>query len=257
MSRRYDSKTTTFSQEGRLYQVEYALEAINNANLTVGILCEGGIILAADKPISTKLLDTGKINEKLYKLDSHMFCAVAGLTADATVLINMCKLYAQRHRYTYGEPQNVEQHVVQICDIKQSYTQYGGLRPFGVSFLFAGWDANLGFQLYHTDPSGNYSGWKATAIGHNSQSAQSLLRQEWKEGMSLDDALYLAVKVLTKSMDSTLPKADKLELGILWKGEFGDMDPTVEMIAEDRIADILEKVAAEVSKKANEVTPAM
>lgn len=252
MSRRYDSKTTTFSQEGRLYQVEYALEAINNANLTVGLLCDSGVILAADKPISTKLLDTGKINEKLYKLDSHMFCAVAGLTADATVLINMCKLYAQRHRYTYGEAQNVEEHVVQICDLKQSYTQFGGLRPFGVSFLFAGWDRNLGFQLYHTDPSGNYSGWKATAIGHNSQQAQSLLRQEWKEGLTVDEALHLAVKVLTKSMDSTVPKADKLEFGILWKGTSGTMDPMVEMISESKVADILANVAAQSTTKGSE-----
>ncbi|ORM39954.1 Proteasome subunit alpha type-4-2 [Babesia sp. Xinjiang] len=252
MSRRYDSKTTTFSQEGRLYQVEYALEAINNANLTVGLLCDRGVVLAADKPISTQLLDPGRINEKLYKLDSHMFCAVAGLTADATVLINMCKLYAQRHRYTFGEPQCVEQHVVQICDLKQSYTQFGGLRPFGVSFLFAGWDSHLGFQLYHTDPSGNYSGWKATAIGHNSQPAQSMLRQEWKEGLDLDDALHLAVKVLTKSMDSTLPKADKIEVGILWRGPSGDSKPSVEMVSEDRVAAILAKVTAEAAAKAAE-----
>ncbi|GFE53509.1 proteasome subunit alpha [Babesia ovis] len=257
MSRRYDSKTTTFSQEGRLYQVEYALEAINNANLTVGLLCDRGVVLAADKPISTALLDPGKINEKLYKLDSHMFCAVAGLTADATVLINTCKLYAQRHRYTYGEPQNVEQHVVQICDLKQSYTQFGGLRPFGVSFLFAGWDNHLGFQLYHTDPSGNYSGWKATAIGHNSQPAQSMLRQEWKEGLDLEEALYLAIKVLTKSMDSTLPKADKIEVGLLWRGPNGDSEPSVEMVSEDRVASILDRLTAEAASKAAETGSSM
>lgn len=122
MSRRYDSRTTTFSPEGRLYQVEYALEAINNASLTVGVLCSSGVVLVADKPISSKLLDPGKINEKLYKLDSHIFCAVAGLTADANVLINMCKLYAQRHRYSYGEPQSIEQHIIQICDLKQVST---------------------------------------------------------------------------------------------------------------------------------------
>ncbi|GBE58605.1 proteasome subunit alpha type protein [Babesia ovata] len=249
MSRRYDSKTTTFSQEGRLYQVEYALEAINNANLTVGVLCDQGVVLVADKPLTTQLLDPGKINEKLYKLDAHMFCAVAGLTADATVLINVCKLYAQRHRYRFGQPQNVEQHVVEICDLKQSYTQYGGLRPFGVSFLFAGWDSHLGFQLYHTDPSGNYAGWKATAIGRNSQPAQTLLRQEWKEGLSLDDALYLAIKVLTKAMDSTVQKADKIEVGILWKGPSGDSEPTVEMVSEDRVAGILSKIAEDVAAK--------
>ncbi|KAK2196341.1 bifunctional Proteasome subunit alpha4/Nucleophile aminohydrolase [Babesia duncani] len=242
MSRRYDSRTTTFSPEGRLYQVEYALEAINNASLTVGVLCDDGVILVADKPISSKLLEPGKINEKLYKLDSHIFCAVAGLAADATVLINTCKLYAQRHRYTFGEPQVVEQHIIQICDLKQSYTQFGGLRPFGVSFLFAGFDPHLGFQLYHTDPSGNYSGWKATAIGINSQTAQSLLRQEWKEGMDIQEGLKLAVRIITKAMDSTAPKADKIEVGILLKK---DGEPTVEMLSEDRISHVLDIIAQE------------
>ncbi|UKK02969.1 proteasome component [Theileria orientalis] len=251
MSRRYDSRTTTFSPEGRLYQVEYALEAINNASLTVGVLCNTGVVLVADKPISSKLLDPGKINEKLYKLDSHIFCAVAGLTADANVLINMCKLYAQRHRYSYGEPQSIEEHIVQICDLKQSYTQFGGLRPFGVSFLFAGWDHNLGFQLYHTDPSGNYSGWKATAIGMNSQSAQSILKQEWKDDLTLDQAIKLAIRVLTKAMDSSTPQADKIEVGVLSKGETGRLEPYVEMLQEDTVDGLLKSIAEEEANKAN------
>ncbi|AFZ81668.1 proteasome subunit alpha type, putative [Theileria equi strain WA] len=249
MSRRYDSRTTTFSPEGRLYQVEYALEAINNASLTIGVLCDHGVVLVADKPVSSKLLDPGKINEKLYKLDSHIFCAVAGLTADATVLINMCKLYAQRHRYSYGEAQDVEQHIIQICDLKQSYTQFGGLRPFGVSFLFAGWDSNLGFQLYHTDPSGNYSGWKATAIGMNSQSAQSILKQEWKNNLTLEDATKLAVKVLVKAMDSSSPQASKIEVGVLSKRDHTEAIPSVSMLSSEKIGAILKEIASDEGQK--------
>ncbi|KOB88160.1 hypothetical protein PFDG_04602, partial [Plasmodium falciparum Dd2] len=91
--------------------------------------------------------------------------------------INQSRLYAQRYLYNYNEVQPVSQLVVQICDIKQSYTQYGGLRPYGVSFLIGGYDTKDGYQLYHTDPSGNYSGWFATAIGTNNLTASSVLKQ--------------------------------------------------------------------------------
>merc|ERR1719263_1729476 len=94
-------------------------------------------------------------------IDDHVACAVAGITADANILINQARLHAQRYAFNYQEPQPVEQLVQRLCDEKQAYTQYGGLRPFGVSMLFAGWDAIHGFQLYQSDPSGNYNGWKA------------------------------------------------------------------------------------------------
>lgn len=218
MARRYDSRTTTFSPEGRLYQVEYALEAINNAGSTIGILSKDGVVLAAERMVTSKLLDQGKASEKIYKVDEHVICAVAGLTADANILINKARLTAQRYTYSYAEPQPVEQLIVSICDTKQGYTQFGGLRPFGVSFLFAGWDQHFGFQLYHTDPSGNYSGWKATAIGVNNQSAQSILKQDWKEGLDTQGALALAAKVLLKTMDTTNPSPEKLEFAVLSKG---------------------------------------
>jgi len=85
----------------------------------------------------------------------------------STAFILNVNLYYFRYRYLYKyqEAMPVEQVVKSICNYKQAYTQYGGLRPFGVAFLFAGWDRNFGFQLYQTDPSGNYSGWKATVIG--------------------------------------------------------------------------------------------
>merc|ERR1712173_41247 len=105
--------------------------------------------------------------------------------------------------------------VTSICDLKQGYTQFGGLRPFGVSFLIAGYDASHNFQLYHTDPSGNFSGWKAYAIGVNNNTAQQIMRQDWKEGLKLQEALELTAKVLTKTMDSANPNAERLEFGIV------------------------------------------
>jgi len=223
MSRRYDSRTTTFSPEGRLHQVEYAMEAINMAGSTVGILAEDGVVLAGEKKTTSKLLDMGKQHEKLFQIDSQMFCAVAGISSDANILINKLRLSAAQHVYTYGESMPVEELVTSICDLKQGYTQYGGLRPFGVAFLVAGYDPAHKFQLYHTDPSGNFSGWKAYAIGTNNNNAQQIMRQDWKEGLKTQEALELAAKVLTKTMDTANPNSEKLEFGVVEKTESGQI----------------------------------
>ena len=114
MSRRYDGRTTTFSPEGRLYQVEYAMEAISHAGTALGILASDGIVLACEKKITSKLLEPQKKSEKMYMIDEHVACAVAGITADANILINMARLHAQRYRFAYQEPQPVEQLVDRI-----------------------------------------------------------------------------------------------------------------------------------------------
>jgi 20S proteasome subunit alpha 3 len=148
-----------------------------------------------------------------------MICAVAGMTADANILINTARIYAQQYLHTYNDNIPCEQLVKRLCDLKQGYTQTGGipiyvrsdvgLRPFGVSFIYAGHDDIHGFQLYQSNPSGNYGGWKATSVGANNASAQSLLKQDYKEEMSLSEACTLAVKVLSKTMDSTNLSSEK------------------------------------------------
>jgi 20S proteasome subunit alpha 3 len=219
MARRYDAQTTTFSPEGRLYQVEYAMAALQNAPACVGILAKDGVCIAAEKKITAKLLAPAKSSEKMYKIDEHVFTAVAGLTADANILINFARVIAQKHKYKYGADMPVESLVQVLADYKHSYTQQGGLRPFGVGFLFAGWDKHHGYQLYQSDPSGNYSGWKATAMGMNSQSATSTLKSDYKEDMTLAEAEALAVRILTKAMDTTNPSAEKVEVMTLQRAE--------------------------------------
>jgi 20S proteasome subunit alpha 3 len=140
-----------------------------------------------------------------------MICAVAGMTADANILINYARQAAQRYLLTYNEDIPCEQLVRRLCDVKQSYTQHGGLRPFGVSFIYAGWDPQRQFQLYQSNPSGNYGGWKATSVGANNASAQSLLKQDYKEECDLKEACGMAVKVLSKTMDSTKLSSEKSE----------------------------------------------
>eukprot|EP00842_Homolaphlyctis_polyrhiza_P006046 jgi/Hompol1/6442/HPOL_001707-RA len=222
MARRYDSRTTIFSPEGRLYQVEYAMEAISHAGTALGVLSSEGVVIAAERQVSSKLLETIS-HEKVYKLNDSICCAVAGLTADANSLINYCRIQAQKHLFRFNEPIPVEQLVQNLCDMKQGYTQYGGLRPFGVSLLYAGHDEHYGFQLYHSDPSGNYSGWKATCIGANSSNATSLLKQDYKEGMTLKEAKSLAIKVLAKTMDSTSLTGEKVEFATISKDAKGNV----------------------------------
>ncbi|GAB6031245.1 Proteasome subunit alpha type-4 [Chamberlinius hualienensis] len=216
MARRYDSRTTIFSPEGRLYQVEYAMEAIGHAGTCLGILASDGVVLTAEKRNTNKLLDEVFFSEKIYKLNKDMACSVAGITSDANVLTNELRVIAQRYEFQYGESIPCEQLVSWLCDIKQAYTQYGGKRPFGVSVLYMGWDKHYGFQLYQSDPSGNYGGWKATCIGNNSAAAVSILKQEYKEGeMTLKNALPLSIKVMSKTLDMTKLAAEKLEMATL------------------------------------------
>ncbi|XP_053204941.1 proteasome subunit alpha type-4-like [Panonychus citri] len=216
MARRYDTRTTIFSPEGRLYQVEYAMEAIGHAGTCLGILASDGIVLAAERRNTNKLLDEAFSAEKIYKLHDDMACSVAGITSDANVLTNELRQIAQRYLLQFGESIPCERLVSHLCDIKQAYTQYGGKRPFGVSILYMGWDRHHGFQLYQSDPSGNYGGWKATCIGNNSAAAVSMLKQDYKEGQTnLDQALALAVKVLSKTLDMNKLTTDKLEIATL------------------------------------------
>jgi 20S proteasome subunit alpha 3 len=193
------------------------MEAISHAGTCIGILSHEGIVLVSEKKVTSKLLDQSLSTEKIYRISDEVVCCVAGITSDANILIDHARRYAQAYRFTYQEPIPIEQLVVQLCNLKQSYTQYGGLRPFGVSFLYAGWDAFNGFQLYQSDPSGNYGGWLATCIGSNSAAATSMLKQDYpgKDEISLKDAKSLAIKILSKSMDTTTLKGEKLEFATI------------------------------------------
>lgn len=192
------------------------MEAISHAGTSLGILAEDGILLAAECRNTNKLLDTSIFSEKIYKLDDNMACSVAGITSDANVLTNELRLIAQRYKFNYGEPIPCEQLVSHLCDIKQAYTQYGGKRPFGVSILYMGWDKHYGYQLYQSDPSGNYGGWRATCIGNNFGAAISMLKQELGEKkITLEEAKDLSIKVLVKTLDTTKLTSEKIEVATL------------------------------------------
>ncbi|AQZ11662.1 PRE9 (YGR135W) [Zygosaccharomyces parabailii] len=222
-SRRYDSRTTIFSPEGRLYQVEYALESISHAGTAIGIMAEDGIVLAAERKVTSKLLEQDTSTEKLYRLNDKIVVAVAGLTSDAEILINTARVHAQNYLKTYNEDIPVEMLVKRLSDIKQGYTQHGGLRPFGVSFIYAGYDDRYGYQLYTSNPSGNYTGWKAISVGANTSAAQTLLQVDYKDDIKVDGAIDLALKTLSKTTDSSALTYDRVEFATIKKGENGEL----------------------------------
>lgn len=216
MSRRYDSKTTTFSPEGRLYQVEYAMEAVGQAGTCLGILAKDGIVIVAEKKNQHKLLDTNPtVPEKIFRIDDHLAVGIAGITSDANSLISQLRLIAQQHRLVYQQAMPVEQLVRRMADNKQFFTMHGGVRPYGVSILYCGWDKHLGFQLYQGDPSGNYGGWKATCIGGSSQSATSMLEQDYSEDVDLEKAISLAMGIFLKTLDTQTLNAEKIEVSLI------------------------------------------
>lgn len=226
------------------------MEAIGHAGTCLGILANDGIVLAAERRNTNKLLDEAQTAEKIYKLHDDMACSVAGITSDANVLTNELRRIAQQYLLQHGESIPCERLVSWLCDIKQAYTQYGGKRPFGVSILYMGWDPHYGFQLYQSDPSGNYGGWKATCIGANSSAAVAILKQEYKENeTNVTDALALTIKVLAKTLDTTKLTADKLEISTLTR----ENDRTrIRILKQGEVETLIKAFEAEEAKKAEE-----
>ena len=161
--RGYDHGITTFSPDGRLFQVEYARESVKRGTTTAGLKFKNGVVLVCDKRIASKLIIPESI-EKMFKIDGHVGIATSGLVADARQLVARARVEAQVNRITYAAEIPVEILTKKICDFKQSFTQYGGTRPFGTALLIGGVDEE-GIHLYETDPSGAYQSYHAGAIG--------------------------------------------------------------------------------------------
>jgi len=196
----YDRAITVFSPDGRLFQVEYALETVNRGATILGIAGSEGVVLGAEEKIETKLQDPN-FTWKLYEVDDHLGAAVVGLGSDARILIDQARIYSQSNRLMYDEAIDVEIITKRIGDIKQLYTQHAGVRPFGVSIIFGGVD-KTGNRLFSTDPSGSYRGYKAVAVGIGRETVEGILKEEYREDMSLDDTIKLAVKCLTRALEA-------------------------------------------------------
>jgi len=195
----YDRAITVFSPDGRLFQVEYAMELVNRGATILGIRCSEGVILGAEENVEP--LEEAEYSWKIFKVDEHVGAAIVGLSSDARILIDQARIHAQSNKLTYDEPIDTEVVTKRICDIKQLYTQHAGVRPFGVSIIFGGVD-KTGSRIFYTHPSGTYRGYKATAVGAGRETVLSILKEEYREEMSLEEATKLAVKCLTKALEA-------------------------------------------------------
>lgn len=207
----YDGGVNTFSPEGRIFQIEYAIEAVKLGSTSLGIQTADGVVLAAEKRVPSTLVEPNSVN-KILEIDSHIGTVLSGMVADARILVEHARVESQDHRFTYNEPMRVESCTLAMCDLSLRFGESGGKkkqlsRPFGVSLLIAGVDEN-GPQLWQTDPSGTYTRYDAQAIGAGAEGAQSVLSSQYHRSMSLEEAESLAVSILTQVMEDKISKSN-------------------------------------------------
>ncbi|EFJ13773.1 hypothetical protein SELMODRAFT_181529 [Selaginella moellendorffii] len=198
----YDRGVNTFSPEGRLFQVEYAIEAIKLGSTAVGLKTNHGVVLAVEKRITSPLLEPASV-EKIMEIDTHIGCAMSGLIADARTLVEHARNETQHHRFSYNEPMSVESTTQALCDLALRFgegDEESMSRPFGVSLLIAGHDEK-GPCLYHTDPSGTFWQCDAKAIGSGSEGADTSLQESYNKEMTLEEAETLALSTLKQVME--------------------------------------------------------
>jgi proteasome alpha subunit len=198
----YDRAITVFSPDGRLFQVEYAREAVKRGTTALGLVYKNGVLLGIDKNVTTRLLK-GESIEKIFQIDEHVASATSGLVADARRLVDYARELAQEERFIYNQPIDVEMITRKICDLKQAYTQWGGARPFGAALLVTGVD-DTGSRLFETDPSGAMNEWYATAIGAGKKEVEDVFEKEYRADLKFDDAVNLALKALLQVGDKKI-----------------------------------------------------
>lgn len=230
----YDRAITVFSPDGRLFQVEYAMELVNRGATILGIKCPEGVVLGAEETIEP--LEEAEYSWKIFKIDDHVGVAIVGLSSDARVLIDQARIYAQSNRLTYDEPVDVEVLTKRICDIQQLYTQHAGVRPFGVSLIFGGVD-KTGNRVFMTHPSGTYKGHKAATVGAGREVVMKILKEEYHDNLTLDEAIQLGVKCLVKALEARqLPPRIKIAV-------VPSATRKMEMLPDQKLAEYMSRVA--------------
>jgi proteasome alpha subunit len=210
----YDRAITVFSPDGRLYQVEYAREAVKRGTTAVGIKAKDGVVLIVDKRVSSKLLEASSI-EKIFKIDEHIGVASSGLVGDARALVDRARVECQINRVSYDEPIEVEALSKKLCDHMQSLTQYGGIRPYGTALLIAG-VSDGEVRLFETDPSGTLLEYKATGIGIGRPAAMKVFEEEYTPETVIKDAIMLGLKALHSATEGKFD-VDQVEIGVIAK----------------------------------------
>lgn len=231
----YDRAATMFSPDGRLYQVEYASKIVEQGTLGVGLQYDKGVLLAADKKLSSRLVLPDSI-EKLFVIEDHVGAISSGLVGDARRLVQFARQEAQEHFMYYEEPIGVESIVKKVSGVQQYFTQYGGVRPFGVSFIIGGVDFK-GLRLFETEPSGALAEYKAIAIGKGKKEAMEFFEKEFKENLSREEGIQMVFSVIKKASGEKSVRMDpaRLDLAFIERGR-----PLVRL-SRDEIKNLLNK----------------
>jgi len=229
----YDRAITVFSPDGRLFQVEYAMELVNRGATILALQCAEGVVLGSEENVEP--LEEAESSWKIFKIDEHIAVAIVGLSSDARVLIDQARVNAQSNKLTYDESIDLEVVTKKICDIMQMYTQHAGVRPFGVSILFGGVD-KTGARVFGTHPSGTYRGYKAAALGAGRETVLPILKEQYRDDLSLEESTKLAIKCLTKALEERqLPT--RIKIAVIPK-KTGKM----EMLSEKKVEGYLKEL---------------
>lgn len=195
----YDRAITVFSPQGRLYQVEYALETVKSGSTAVGVRVDDGVVLAVEERTQSKLQNPA-YSQKMFQVDEHIGAVASGLISDARVLVDSARVYAQIIRISYDEPPSVDMIARRIGDIMQLYTQHAGVRPFGAALLIGGVGVE-GPQLFYTEPSGVVVEYGAWGVGRGGEKVKEFFENKYSPSMSLEEAKRLALESLLSSVD--------------------------------------------------------
>ncbi|HUK93291.1 MAG TPA: archaeal proteasome endopeptidase complex subunit alpha [Methanomicrobiales archaeon] len=229
----YDRAITVFSPDGRLYQVEYAREAVKRGTTAVGIKCTDGVVLIVDKRVATRLLEPSSI-EKIFKIDEHIGVASSGLVGDARALVDRARIESQINRVSYNEAIDVETLAKKLCDHMQTYTMFGGARPYGTALLIAGVSDGV-TRLFETDPSGTLLEYKATGIGIGRPAAMKVFEDEYNPEAGSKDAILLGLKALHSATEGKFD-VDTVEIGVIGKEK-----PVFRKMSREEVASYVEQ----------------
>lgn len=210
------------SPSGKLVQIEYALAAVAAGAPSVGIKASNGVVLATEKKHKSILYEEHSIH-KVEMITKHIGMVYSGMGPDYRLLVRRARKLAQQYELMYSEPIPTSQLVQKVAYIMQEYTQTGGVRPFGVSLLVAGWDNDRGY-VFQCDPSGAYFPWKATAMGKNQMSGKAFLEKRYSEELELEDAVHTAILTLKEGFEGQMT-ADNIEVGLCDATGFRRLSP--------------------------------
>ncbi len=211
----YDRTIVVFSPDGRLFQVEYAREAVKAGSTAVGVVYKDGIILTAQKKVS-KLV---KFSDKIFQIDDHIGLVATGIVADARILVDAARIKAQQSKLIYDEPVSLYSISKFLADRQQLYTQHAGVRPYGVSMLIGGVTKEP--SLYETDPSGLLVGCFAKSVGRGAPKINKFFESSYKQGMSKDEALKLVIEAMKKEGKVT---AEDISVVVIEKDKYISLD---------------------------------